>query len=214
MALLGTGARAPSPGAATPLAVGDGPAMRVVAPTNSATVASTSTAPAETSLASRQATRSPAGDRGTPRQPPRHLLRVSVPAEAGRAAIPPVDHARRHQLVDVRDVRNDVGSGVDARVTHPRGIRERSETIVAYLRSKFDYLEVIVPTLAMSAGTMISLAGGCRLWSSGWVTARPDVQGRQPLPSSVRAKRQGAHHTFFSIPSATARCFGIPIVRY
>jgi hypothetical protein len=33
-----------------------------------------------------------------------------------------------------------------------------AETLVSYLRSKFDYIEVIIPTLAMSAGTMISLS--------------------------------------------------------
>lgn len=40
----------------------------------------------------------------------------------------------------------------------PGGVINAAETIVAYLRSKFDYLEVIVPAYAMSAGTMISLA--------------------------------------------------------
>lgn len=40
----------------------------------------------------------------------------------------------------------------------PGGVTNAAETLVAYLRSKFDTLEVIVPTLAMSAGTMISLA--------------------------------------------------------
>jgi hypothetical protein len=40
----------------------------------------------------------------------------------------------------------------------PGGSTNAAETIVAYLRSKFDYIEVIVPTYAMSAGTMISLA--------------------------------------------------------
>jgi ATP-dependent protease ClpP protease subunit len=40
----------------------------------------------------------------------------------------------------------------------PGGVTNAAETLVAYLRSKFDRLEVIVPTLAMSAGTMISLA--------------------------------------------------------
>ena len=40
----------------------------------------------------------------------------------------------------------------------PGGLATATESIVEYLRSKFDYLEVIVPTLAMSAGTMISLA--------------------------------------------------------
>lgn len=40
----------------------------------------------------------------------------------------------------------------------PGGVTNATETIVAYLRSKFDDIEVIVPTFAMSAGTMISLA--------------------------------------------------------
>ena len=40
----------------------------------------------------------------------------------------------------------------------PGGVINAAETIVAYLRSKFDDIEVIVPTFAMSAGTMISLA--------------------------------------------------------
>jgi hypothetical protein len=40
----------------------------------------------------------------------------------------------------------------------PGGITNAAETIVAYLHSKFDDIEVIVPTFAMSAGTMIALA--------------------------------------------------------
>jgi len=40
----------------------------------------------------------------------------------------------------------------------PGGVTNAVETIVSYLRSKFQAIEVIVPTLAMSAGTMISLA--------------------------------------------------------
>ena len=40
----------------------------------------------------------------------------------------------------------------------PGGVMNAAETIVAYLRSKFEDIEVIVPTYAMSAGTMISLA--------------------------------------------------------
>ncbi len=40
----------------------------------------------------------------------------------------------------------------------PGGVTNSTETIVAYLRSKFENIEVIVPTFAMSAGTMISLA--------------------------------------------------------
>ena len=40
----------------------------------------------------------------------------------------------------------------------PGGVTNAAETIVSYLRSKFRDIEVIVPTYAMSAGTMISLA--------------------------------------------------------
>ena len=40
----------------------------------------------------------------------------------------------------------------------PGGVTNAAETVVDYLRSKFTDIEVIVPTYAMSAGTMISLA--------------------------------------------------------
>lgn len=40
----------------------------------------------------------------------------------------------------------------------PGGVTNAVETIVEYLNSKFDRIEVIIPTFAMSAGTMISLA--------------------------------------------------------
>lgn len=39
----------------------------------------------------------------------------------------------------------------------PGGVTTAAETIVEYLRSKFDRIEVIVPAFAMSAGTMIAL---------------------------------------------------------
>jgi hypothetical protein len=40
----------------------------------------------------------------------------------------------------------------------PGGITNATETIVEYLHQKFSNIEVIIPTYAMSAGTMISLA--------------------------------------------------------
>lgn len=40
----------------------------------------------------------------------------------------------------------------------PGGVTNATETLVAYLHSKFTDIEVIVPAYAMSAGTMISLA--------------------------------------------------------
>ena len=41
----------------------------------------------------------------------------------------------------------------------PGGMAEAAQTIVDYLRSKYDSIDVLVPTYAMSAGTMIAL--GC-----------------------------------------------------
>lgn len=40
----------------------------------------------------------------------------------------------------------------------PGGVTNATETIVEYLHTKFEYIEAIIPTYAMSAGTMISLA--------------------------------------------------------
>lgn len=40
----------------------------------------------------------------------------------------------------------------------PGGDTNATETVVSYLRTKFEFIEVIVPALAMSAGTMISLS--------------------------------------------------------
>jgi len=41
----------------------------------------------------------------------------------------------------------------------PGGMAEAAQTIVDYLRSKFEKIDVAVPTYAMSAGTMIALGG-------------------------------------------------------
>lgn len=52
----------------------------------------------------------------------------------------------------------DWSKGLTLILHTPGGVINAAETIVAYLRSKFADIEVIVPTYAMSAGTMISLA--------------------------------------------------------
>jgi hypothetical protein len=57
----------------------------------------------------------------------------------------------------------DCSKGLTLIMHTPGGVTNATETIVSYLRSKFpftDDIEVIVPTFAMSAGTMISLAAG------------------------------------------------------
>lgn len=51
----------------------------------------------------------------------------------------------------------DWSSGLTLIIHTPGGITNAAETIVSYLRSKFDYIEAIIPAYAMSAGTMISL---------------------------------------------------------
>lgn len=51
----------------------------------------------------------------------------------------------------------DFGQGLTLMLHTPGGSPNAAETIVNYLRSKFDDIEVIIPAYAMSAGTMISL---------------------------------------------------------
>lgn len=54
--------------------------------------------------------------------------------------------------------RTDPAKGLTLILHTPGGVTNAAETLVAYLRSKFDRIDVIVPTFAMSAGTMMSLA--------------------------------------------------------
>ncbi|WP_205697485.1 hypothetical protein [Conexibacter sp. SYSU D00693] len=54
----------------------------------------------------------------------------------------------------------DWSKGLTLLLHTPGGVTNAAETLVAYLRSKFAEMEVIVPTLAMSAGTMIALSTG------------------------------------------------------
>lgn len=52
----------------------------------------------------------------------------------------------------------DTTKGLSLILHTPGGVANAAETVVSYLRSKFDDIEVIVPAYAMSAGTMIALA--------------------------------------------------------
>lgn len=52
----------------------------------------------------------------------------------------------------------DWSRGITLVLHTPGGVTNAAESLVAYLRSKFADVEVIVPALAMSAGTMVSLA--------------------------------------------------------
>jgi hypothetical protein len=52
----------------------------------------------------------------------------------------------------------DWAKGLTLILHTPGGVTNAAETLVAYVRSKFDSVESIVPTFAMSAGTMIALS--------------------------------------------------------
>ncbi len=52
----------------------------------------------------------------------------------------------------------DCTRGLTLLIHTPGGQVNAAESLVAYLRSKFDDIEAIIPTFAMSAGTMISLS--------------------------------------------------------
>ena len=54
---------------------------------------------------------------------------------------------------------HDFSKGLLLVLHTPGGMAEAAQTIVDYLRSKFSAIDVLVPTYAMSAGTMIAL--GC-----------------------------------------------------
>ena len=47
---------------------------------------------------------------------------------------------------------------LDLLITTPGGSPEATESIVGYLRTKFDHIRAFIPVAAMSAGTMLALA--------------------------------------------------------
>ena len=51
----------------------------------------------------------------------------------------------------------DFNKGLSLIIHTPGGHMASTETMIDYLRSKFDYVEAIVPVYAMSGGTMIAL---------------------------------------------------------
>lgn len=53
------------------------------------------------------------------------------------------------------------GPGLDLILHSPGGSLAAAESLVTYLRSKFEHIRVIVPQLAMSAATMIACAADC-----------------------------------------------------
>jgi hypothetical protein len=66
----------------------------------------------------------------------------------------------------------------------PGGETNAAESIVAYLRSKFRDVEVVVPTFAMSAGTMISLSADRIVM--GRQSQLGPIDPQMPMPSAGR----------------------------
>ncbi|WP_337974354.1 hypothetical protein [Cellulomonas sp. NTE-D12] len=79
------------------------------------------------------------------------LQKPAVPAE-----LTMITHEDLNGLMGVI-YKMDCSRGLTLILHTPGGVTNAAESVVAYLRSKFPDVEVIVPALAMSAGTMISL---------------------------------------------------------
>ena len=77
----------------------------------------------------------------------------------------------------------DFSKGLTLVLHTPGGSPNAAETIVKFLRSKFDDIEVIVPAFAMSAGTMVALA------------ADRVIMGRQSQLGPIDPQMRTAHGT-------------------
>ncbi|MCP4697807.1 MAG: S49 family peptidase [Gammaproteobacteria bacterium] len=88
----------------------------------------------------------------------------------------------------------------------PGGVANAAETIVAYLWQKFHDIEVIVPTLAMSAGTMISLAANKvimgRQSQLGPIDPQMAISGRFVSAQSIVDQFKQAHDEIIENPIA------------
>jgi ClpP class serine protease len=78
----------------------------------------------------------------------------------------------------------DYDNGLTLILHTPGGVTTAAESFVAYMRAKFPDVEVIVPTFAFSAGTMI--ATGCdRIWMGRQSQLGP-IDPQMPMPSTGR----------------------------
>lgn len=79
----------------------------------------------------------------------------------------------------------DWDKGLTLLLHTPGGITNATETLVGYLRSKFGFIEVMVPALAMSAGTMIAL-GSDRIVMGRQSQLGP-IDPQVPIPATGRS---------------------------
>jgi len=88
----------------------------------------------------------------------------------------------------------------------PGGVTTAAQTIVSYLLSKFKFIEVIVPTFAMSAGTMISLASQKivmgRQSQLGPIDPQMPVNGKYVSAQSILEQFKTAHDEILANPVA------------
>lgn len=100
----------------------------------------------------------------------------------------------------------DFSRGLTLILHTPGGVIIATETIVDYLRSKFPNLEVIIPTYAMSAGTMISLAADRiimgRQSQLGPIDPQLVVTGRQVSAQAILDQFEFARHQVSADPSS------------
>lgn len=78
----------------------------------------------------------------------------------------------------------DWNAGLTLVLHTPGGVTVAAETLVEYLRSKFSYIETIVPALAMSAGTMVALASDRIIM--GRQSQLGPIDPQMPIPTSGR----------------------------
>lgn len=78
----------------------------------------------------------------------------------------------------------DFPKGLTLLLHTPGGVTNAAETLVAYLRTKFDFIEVVVPAFAMSAGTMMAL-GSDRIVMGRQSQLGP-MDPQMPIPATGR----------------------------
>ena len=99
----------------------------------------------------------------------------------------------------------DWDKGLTLLLHTPGGVTNAAETIVEYLHAKFSYIEVIVPTYAMSAGTMISLSSNRivlgRQSQLGPIDPQMPVAGRYVSAQSIVDQFEKAKEEISNTPS-------------
>ena len=100
----------------------------------------------------------------------------------------------------------DWDKGLTLVVHTPGGVTMAAQSIVEYLRSKFTDFEVIVPTFAMSAGTMIALASDRVVMGNqsqlGPIDPQLQMGGLQHSARAIVEQFQQAHDEIMDNPMA------------